>query len=239
MNNLVSIAGFEKVINDYGYLYTNGVVYTIALAIGSVLVGLLIALLVSPLRMSRFKVLRFISLVYIEFIRATPLMVQLMIIYFGIMPLFSAYIPKVVIWGIIETNRYIPAIISIGVNSGAYITEIIRSGINAVDKGQTEAARSLGMSQVSTMTFIVVPQAIRNILPALGNELVMVIKETSVAGIVLSVKELMYMAGDIQTRSYIIVEPLLVAAALYFLMTFPLSKFIAYVERRLNRGYER
>lgn len=238
MNNLVSFEGLKKVVVDYGYLFQDAIIYTIALALGSVLVGLLIACLVTPLRMSQNKFFRFISLVYIEFIRATPIIVQIMIIYFGIASAFDHLIPRTTILGVIDLKRFLPAIIAIGINSGAYITEIIRGGINSIDIGQTEAAKSLGMNNFDTIKSIILPQAVRNILPALGNEFVTVIKETSIAGAALSVKELMYIAGDIQNRTYLPLEPLIVVAGIYFCLTFPTSKLMGLLERRLGRGYK-
>ena len=237
--NLVSLEGFEKVISKYGHMFSEGITYTLCLALGSVIVGVLISLLVAPLRMSKNPIFRTIALIYIEIIRSTPLYVQLMIIYFGIAPAFEPYLPDIALFGVINLKRYLPSIIAIGINSGAYVSEIVRGGINGVDSGQTEAGRSLGMTQRQTMFSIVMPQAVRNILPALANEFITIIKETAVIGAALGVHDIMYQAGSIQTKTYLIMEPLYIAAFIYFMLIFPASKLIAYVERRMNRGYQR
>ena len=237
--NLVSPAGFAKVIGKYGYMFSDGIVYTLSLSLGAVLFGILIALIIVPLRMSKSKILKTISILYIEVIRSTPLYVQLMIIYFGLAPIFEPFLPDVQLFGVVNLKRYLPSIIAIGINSGAYVSEIIRGGINGVDRGQTEAGRSLGLSASQTTFSIVLPQAIRNILPSLANEFITIIKETSVIGAALGVHDIMYQANSIQSKTYLIMEPLLVAAGIYFIFIFPASKLIAYVERRMNRGYQR
>ena len=237
--NLVSLEGFNKVVEKYGYMFSDGIVYTLSLSLGAVLFGILIALIIVPLRMSKLKPCRYISILYIEVIRSTPLYVQLMVIYFGIAPIFEPFLPDAELFGIINLKRYIPSIIALGVNSGAYVSEIIRGGINGVDRGQTEAGRSLGLTASQTTFSIVLPQAIRNILPSLANEFITIIKETSVIGAALGVHDIMYQANSIQSKTYLIMEPLLVAAGIYFILIFPASKIIAYIERRMNRGYQR
>lgn len=229
---------FIGVITDYWYLYQDGIIYTLSIALGTIIIGCLIAMIMTPLRMSKNPILRFIASAYIEVVRSTPLLVQLFIVYYGLSPLYSVFVPKMMIFGFINTERFVPCIMAIGFNSGAYITEIIRSGISAVDGGQSEAARSLGMTKIQTMRYVILPQAIKNILPALGNEFVTVVKESSVC-MFISIHDIMYVANDVQTRIYSTMEPLVVAAIIYFCIAFPLSKIIAYFERRMSRGDKR
>ena len=132
----------------------------------------------------------------------------------------------------------IPGVIALCLNSGAYLSEIIRSGIQAIDGGQTEAARSLGMTQGQNMRYIVLPQAIKNILPAIANEFVTIIKESSICWTI-GVQEVMFAVNSIKSATYFIGEPLIIAACVYFCLTFPTSKIIAYFERRMSRGDKR
>jgi polar amino acid transport system permease protein len=135
----------------------------------------------------------------------------------------------------VDLSRFIPGIIALSINSGAYVAEIIRAGILAVDKGQMEAARSLGFNQGLAMRLVVLPQAIKNILPALGNEFVVVIKESSIVSVI-GIAELMYNAGIVRGATYRPMEPLLVAAAIYFVLTFSLSKLLGVAEKRMRTG---
>ncbi|QQO09262.1 amino acid ABC transporter permease [Breznakiella homolactica] len=221
----------------YWPFYLNGAKNTILLAMFSVVLGTAIGLILSLMKLSKHRVPRFIATAYIEFIRGTPLLVQLFIIYYGLQSIGIRF-PNVVwlskLLGI-SFSDFMAGIVTLGINSGAYVGEIFRAGIQAVDKGQTEAARSLGMSQFMTMRYIVIPQAIRNILPALGNEFVVVIKESSIVSII-GIADLMYRADTVRGNTFQPFEPLIVAAVLYFLMTFPLSKLLAYIERRMRAG---
>ncbi|HHY24472.1 MAG TPA: amino acid ABC transporter permease [Clostridiaceae bacterium] len=157
---------------------------------------------------------------YISIIRGTPAVVQLTIIYFII--LADVNLPKTVV-----------ASIAFGINSGAYVAEIIRSGIQAVDKGQAEAGRSLGLSYSKTMQFIIIPQAIKNILPALGNEFIILLKETSISGYI-ALADLTQGATLIKSATYDAMTPLFTVAYIYFLMTAMLSVLLAKFERRLH-----
>ncbi|MBE5781335.1 MAG: amino acid ABC transporter permease [Clostridiales bacterium] len=189
----------------------------------TVFFGTIFGSLVCLMRMSKSKIFRLISGAYIEVIRGTPILLQLWLFYL---------LPNSLGLKVPELACILFALV---VNSTAYVAELIRSGIQSVDFGQTEAARSLGMSQGQTMMKIVLPQAIRNILPALGNEFVMIIKETSLMST--------FMAGDIMTvRSqmtaayFLTIEPLIIAGAIYFVLTFVLSKAIGAFERRMARS---
>jgi polar amino acid transport system permease protein len=222
-------------LGKYWQFYIVGAKNTILLAALAVIIGTAIGLFLSLLKLSSRKPLRFIATAYIEFIRGTPLLVQLFIIYYGLQAVGIRFpdIPWVgAILGI-NFSDFMSGVITLGLNSGAYVAEIFRAGIQAVDKGQMEAARSLGMPHRMAMRYIIIPQAVRNILPALGNEFVVVIKESSIVSII-GIGELMYKADTIRGNTFQPFEPLLVAALLYFLMTFPLSKLLAYIERRMH-----
>lgn len=207
--------------------------YTVLLSFFTVVAAVLPAIMLALMRLSKSKILKFLASVYIEIIRGTPMLVQISIIYFGVFSLIK--LPDFYIFGFVNISTFIPAIVALCINSSAYVAEIIRAGILAVDKGQTEAARSLGMKQSLCMRTIILPQAVKNILPALGNEFVTIIKESSICS-TLGMQELMWGANVVRGATYITFEPLLVAAALYLCMTFPASKLIAYLERRMRRA---
>ena len=183
--------------------------------------------------MGRFNPLSFIATAYVEILRSTPVIVQIMIIYLGVFSVIK--LPSFTFFGFIKFNRFFPGVVALGMNSGAYLCEIIRSGIQSIDGGQTEAARSLGMTKSQTMMNIILPQAIKNILPAIANEFVVIIKESAIA-YTIGVPDLMAAVNDVRGAASIIMEPLLVATAVYFCLCFPTSKIIAYFERRMSRG---
>ena len=171
--------------------------YTLLLAVISVLLAVIPALLLAFMRLSKNKFVRGISGAYIAIFRSTPLLVQLSIIYFGFFGAIS--IPRLYIFGFIDISRFIPGVVALALNSSAYVAEIFRAGILAVDAGQTEAARSLGLSATQAMKLVVLPQAIKNVLPALGNEVVTMVKESSICS-TLGMVELMFAAktrGDL------------------------------------------
>jgi polar amino acid transport system permease protein len=222
-------------LTRYWPFYVNGAKNTILLALFAVVIGTAIGMLIALMRLSKYRGFRYFSTAYIEFIRGTPLLVQLFLIYYGLQSVGLrfpdiAWLSKIL--GI-STSDFMAGIITLGINSGAYVGEIFRAGIQAVDKGQTEAARSLGMGHFMTLRHIIIPQAIRNILPALGNEFVVVIKESSIVSII-GIADLMYRADTVRGNTFQPFEPLIVAALIYFLMTFPLSKLLAYIERRMH-----
>lgn len=163
---------------------------------------------------------------YIEVIRGVPLLLQLLLIY--------AIMPRIEIGKFLNTE-IIAAVLALFLNSGAYVAEIFRSGIQAVDKGQMEAGRALGLTKWMTMKKIIIPQAIKNVLPSIGNELIMVIKETSLASTVdAGIGELMSVKKQITASSFINIPPFIVIAIMYFVVTFSLSKVVRYIERRLE-----
>lgn len=210
-----------KLLVEYKHYYLIGIKTTLLISFLSLIIGSTLGALLSILKLSKVKFLRFISTAYIEIVRGTPIMVQIALVYFG------SYV-------ILGTNMdgFLAALIAVSLNSAAYVAEIIRSGIQSIDKGQTEASRSLGLSNGQTMRYIIMPQAIRNILPALGNEFVTLIKETSVASTI-GVADLMYTSKIVQSSSFQPFNPLIIVAVIYFIITFSLSQLVGLLERRL------
>ena len=232
---MFTIEGFKATF-DYMDLFLEGVVCTISLSALTVLFGFVLALLLALMRMSKFAPLRGISTAYVELFRATPMMVQVLLIYNVVLAPIA--LPSFKLFGFIRFERFFPGVVALSLNSGAYLSEIIRSGIQSIDLGQTEASRSLGMNQVQTMRYVVLPQAIKNILPAIANEFVTIIKESSICWIV-GVQEIMGAVNSVKAATYSIGEPLIVATAIYFCLTFPTSKIIEHFERKMSRGDKR
>ncbi|MBQ9324352.1 MAG: amino acid ABC transporter permease [Clostridia bacterium] len=222
----------EKLIVNYGNFFTEGVRNTLIISASAVLIGTVLGALMALARMSQIHPLRWLATAYIEFFRGTPLMVQLMFIFYGL-PMIGVTFPEVSF--IPDFSRFMAGIVAMSLNSCAYVAEVIRSGIQAVDSGQMEAARCLGLSKKQGMTMVVLPQAIRNILPALGNEFVTVIKESSVVSVI-GIADLMYRTNGVKAKTYNTLECLFVAAIIYFIMTFIFSKLVAYTERRMAHG---
>jgi len=218
-------------LSKYYSFFTSGAKYTIILAFFTVVIGTILGLLLSLMKLSKNKILKYIAVSYIEFIRGTPVLVQLYIIYYGL-PTIGIRFPEVPILGS-NFPDFFAGILALSINSGAYVAEIIRAGIQAVDKGQMEAARSLGMSESMSMRNIIIPQAFKNILPALGNEFITIIKESSIVSII-GIHELMYNADTVRGNIFRPFEPLLVAAVMYFILTFTLSKLLGVAERRMR-----
>ena len=217
----------------YGPYFLKGVGYTLLLAVVSVLLAVIPALLLAIMRLSKNKVVKGLSGAYIAVFRSTPLLVQLSIIYFGLFGAIS--IPRVTILGFVDISRFIPGVVALALNSSAYVAEIFRGGILAVDIGQTEASRSLGLTAWSTMELVVLPQAIKNVLPALANEIVTMVKESSICSM-LGMVELMFAAKTVASTTYISLGPYVVAAVIYFCINYPASKAIEAIERRMRRG---
>jgi len=231
----VSAAGFEKVWR-YIDLFEQGIICTVSLSFLTVFFGFIIALFLALCRLSNVKPLRILATVYVEFFRATPLLVQIFLVYYVLFANIS--VPDFKLFGYIRFDRFLPGVVALSLNSGAYTSEIIRAGIQSIDGGQTEAARSLGLTQVQNMRFVILPQAIKNILPAIANEFVTIIKESSIC-YTIGVQEIMYAVAATKGAVYIIAEPLIIATVVYFCLTFPTSKIIAYFERRMSRGDKR
>ena len=222
------IQNIWKVLQRYPNLFLVGTGYTLLLSAITVVFSSFFGSLLAIMRRSRlhigkFYTLRFIGTIYVEIVRGTPMLLQLYFFYF----LLPAVLP------FLELTDFQSITVACIVNSTAYVAEIIRAGIDAVDKGQTEAARSLGLNGRQTMIRVVLPQAVKNILPALCNEFVSVIKETSLAS-TFFVGELMTQYKTISGALYLPIEPLIIVGLIYFTLTFTLSKFIAVFERRLK-----
>ena len=217
----------------YGVFFVQGVEYTLLLAIVSVSLAVIPAMLLALMRLSRNKVVKTISGAYIAVFRSTPMLVQLSIIYFGLFGVIS--IPRITILGFVDLSRFIPGVVALALNSSAYVAEIFRAGILAVDAGQMEAARSLGLSKWQGMKLVVLPQAIKNVLPALANEVVTMVKESSICSM-LGMAELMFGAKAVASTTYISLAPYTLAALIYFCINYPASKAIEAVERRMRRG---
>ena len=217
----------------YGLAFVRGIEYTLLLAVVSVLLAVIPALLLAMMRLSKVKPVRWFAGAYIAVFRSTPMLVQLSIIYFGLF--YAIPLPRVSLFGFVDISRFIPGVVALALNSSAYVAEIFRAGILAVDKGQMEAARSLGLSNWQSMRLVVLPQAIKNVLPALANELVTMVKESSICS-VLGMAEIMYTAQAVAGNSYITLSPYVLAAIIYFCINYPASKAIEAIERRMRRG---
>lgn len=219
---------YKTLIVDDRYKYIlSGLTTTVIIAFFAVIIGIIIGTLVSLIRNNyevnkKGKILNKIFEIYVNVIRGTPVILQLMIIYY-------------VIFKSVNINITLVGIIAFGINSGAYVSEIIRSGINSIDKGQLEAGLSLGLNYHKTMKLIILPQAIKNILPALGNEFITLLKETSV-GAYIGILELTKASDIISSRTYDYFFPLIIVAIIYLIMTLGLSKLVNLMERRLNNA---
>ena len=202
-----------------------GLSITISLSIIAVFFGAILGAFLALGKMSRFKILRGIITAFIEVIRGTPILLQLYLFYF-ILPMA---LPA------LNIETYPSIAIALVVNSSAYVSEVIRSGIQAVDKGQTEAARSLGLNKTQTMIKVVLPQAVKNILPALGNEFIMIIKETSLAS-TFFVGDLMTSYLTVRGATFLAIESLFIVGVIYFVLTFALSKLVGIYENKLKNA---
>ena len=205
--------------------FVSGLGYTLLISLFSVLLGLAIGILMALMRLSKSKILRAVSGLYIDIIRGTPTMVQLLIIYF-------------VIFANVHIDKWVVGFIAFGINSGAYIAEIVRGGILSVNIGQTEAGRSLGMTHKQTMASIVMPQAMKNILPALGNEFVVLIKETAVIGMIANI-DLVGAARKVQSLTYDYLIPLLSIAVIYYVVIKIISTLLSKVEKGMRKADKR
>lgn len=223
-------AFYNAIVPERRYMaYVNGLKVTLIISLFAVLLGVVIGVVAAVIKVcaahSKSPAIRIpgkLCDLYITVIRGTPLMVQLLIIYNLI---FTSR----------NTNPILVGTVCFGINSGAYVAEIVRAGINAVDSGQMEAGRSLGFNWLKTMWYIVLPQAIKNILPALGNEFIVLVKETSVASVI-AVNDLTKNAQYIGSRTWDLIPPLLIAAAIYLVIVVALSRLLRFFERRLAKG---
>lgn len=218
---------FNFIEDDLWRYLTDGLKTTLIITIFAVLLGTVIGLLVGVIRSTydkthKLKVLNFICNLYLTVIRGTPVVVQLMIIYY-------------VIFGSLRVEKIPVAILAFGINSGAYVAEIFRSGIMSIDNGQFEAGRSLGFNYTQTMWYIIMPQAFKNILPALCNEFIALLKETSVAGFI-ALQDLTKGGDIIRSITFSPTMPLLAVAAIYLIIVLIFTQLIKYLERRLRQS---
>ena len=234
----ISWANFEKLF-QYGTMFQQGMIVTILLAACTVFFGFILAFLLALMllsdvrpfrhlekiktediqkkkrydRIAAFYPVRLLANAYVQFVRCTPMLVQIFLVYYIIFGFIT--LPKFTFFGFIQFERFFPAAVAMALNSGGYMSAVIRGGIEGVDAGQTEAARSLGMTKSQTMFHIILPQAVKNILPAVANE------------------------KSVQSATFIIAEPLIMATLLYFCLCFPTSKIIEYIERRMRQSDNR
>ena len=217
---------YDNFIQDdrWNYIW-EGLTVTLRVTLFAVILGIVIGFLIAIIRSTydktgKMKILNFICSVYLTVIRGTPVVVQLLIIYF-------------VIFGSVDINKIVVAIMAFGINYGAYVAEIFRSGIMSIDNGQFEAGRSLGFNYTQTMRYIIMPQAFKNVLPALGNEFIVLLKETSVSGYI-ALQDLTKGGDIIRSRTYDAFMPLLAVALIYLVMVMIFTKLVNILERRLR-----
>lgn len=226
MVNKIINSFYESIICDGRYKFIfEGLLNTLIIAFFAVILGFVIGILIAIVRHhhdtnGKLKILNRLCVWYVNIIRGTPVLLQLMIIYY-------------VIFKSVDISIIIVGILAFGFNSGAYVSEIIRAGINSIDKGQMEAGLSLGLKYSMVMRYIIMPQAIRNILPALGNEFITLIKETS-AGAYIGIMELTKASDIIASRTYDYFFPLIIIALIYLVITLGLTKLVNRMEVKLN-----
>ncbi len=208
--------------NKYNYVYINGLIGTLWLAAITVFIATILGTIIAIMKLSKIKVLDIITTAYIGILRGTPILLQL---YF-----FWLILPKILSFNLSDTACIMVALI---VNASSYVAEVIRAGIQAVDKGQTEAAKSLGLSNWNMMQKIILPQAVKNILPALGNEYITMVKQTSLAS-VFFVQELMTSYKTVQSATFLAIPSLVIVGIIYFVVTSVLSKGLSIFEMRLQ-----
>lgn len=224
---------YNALIPEQRYLaYLSGLRMTLLISLFAVVIGIIIGILIAIVRVtsrySKLGIIKFldkIAKVYITVIRGTPMIVQIMIIYNLV---FTSP----------DTNPVVVGAVCCGINSGAYVAEIIRAGIASIPIGQMEAGRSLGLTYAMTMRTIILPQAFKNILPALGNEFIVLVKETSVISVI-AVNDLMKMAGYVGSRTWDVIPPYIIAAAIYLVMTLFLTWLMSSLEKKLAKSDRR
>lgn len=222
VNSLVEVMPPEvKSVVDAMPLLLQGAATTIKITTLGVVIGIILGTILGLSRVARNKLFQFIAKSYIEIFRGTPLLVQLFIIYYGLPSLG------------IDLSPYLSAVMGLGLNSGAYVGEIVRSGINSINTGQMEAARSLGMSYPQAMRYVILPQAIRRVIPPLGNEFIALLKDSSLVSVI-AVKDLTRRGRLIISRTYESFLILFTVAILYFIMVFIMTRLVNYAERRLS-----
>lgn len=219
LESITSQFGYSVVMNNLGY-FLGGAWYSIFITALAVIMGMVLGLIAGLSKLSANRIIYGLSTAYIDFFRGTPLFVQIFLLYFGILPL------------IYDNDPVSSAIIALGLNSGAYIGEIIRAGVQAVDRGQMEAARSLGMNQRQAMTYVILPQAFKIVIPPLINEFIALLKDSSLVSAI-TVPELMHRGDLVFANTYQATWVFSAIAVLYFIITKTISVMGDWVERRL------
>lgn len=218
---LLSDAIYYNLIREQRYLqFLRGLSVSLQLTVYAAAIGILIGLFLALAKLGKISWLQKLSTLYVDIIRGTPMVVQLVLIYYAI--LGTSSLPKIMV-----------ASIAFGLNSGAYVSELIRAGIMAVDKGQMEAARSLGFSYGKSMRYIVIPQAVKNILPALGNEFIVLLKETAIAGYI-ALDDLTRAGNIVRGRTFDAYTPFILVALIYLYITTILTGLLNKLERRMR-----
>lgn len=210
------------IIVEYLPFLLKGALLTIGISLLSIALGSIFGLGVGLARMSNSRLLRLTFSGYINFFRGTPLYVQILMVHFGLVPLLYG-----------ETNAIIAAVAALSLNSAAYTAEIFRAGIQSIDKGQSEAAISLGMTKFQAMRHIILPQAIRRMIPPFGNEFIVLVKDSSLIAII-AAPEIMYWSNAMRGQYYRVWEPYLTAAVIYFILTYSLNKLLMYIEKKVS-----
>ena len=209
------------ILIEYAPFFLKGTLLTIGLSIASIFIGTILGLFIGLGKLMKNKLLAWPFTVYITFFRGTPLLVQILLIHFAVVPFFLD-----------RTSPILAAILTLSLNAAAYIAEIFRAGIQSIDRGQMEASRSLGMNHGQTMRYIILPQAFKRMIPPLGNEFIVLIKESSLAALI-AAPELMYWGRAMQGQYFRVWEPYLAAAVIYLVLTLSLSFLLNRLERRL------
>ena len=213
--------------------FIEGTFNTIILSLLSVILGLILGLLAVTMKRSHRKIVRWIGNAYTQVIRGTPMILQLIIWLYAFPPL-GIQIPSIPALGdVFGSREFLTAIIALGVNSGAYVCELLRGGLDSIDKGQMEAGRSLGLKRSQVMKYIILPQAIKVVLPGLGNEFIQMIKESAIVSTV-GIFDVMYTSNIVKASTYSIFEPLIAIALIYFVMTNICTMLLGLLERRLK-----
>lgn len=235
MNNMFLLG----VAMDFGKMikwiptFIDGMIVTVVLSLMTVFLGSIIGLVATFLQQSQKKSLKAVANIYTQVIRGTPLLVQLYIWLYGL-PLIGISLPTLPFLGDVYGSReFLTAVVALSINSGAYICELLRGGLESIDKGQMEAGRSLGLSQKETMKSVIIPQAIRVVLPGLGNEFIAMIKESSIVSVV-GIFDVMYTSNIVKAATYSIFEPLIIVAIIYFFLTYSLTGIMKQLEKRLS-----
>ena len=214
----------------YQTMFYRAALLTLTLSMFTVMISTVLGSLVAFMKISKNVVLKSVASAYVAFIRGTPLLVQIFLVFYGL-PAMGIQLPSVMLGGV-DMGRYISGLIALIINSTAYVCEIVRAGIQSIDVGQTEAARSIGFNKTQAMLYIVFPQAFKNILPALGNEFVSIIKESSQVSVI-GLAELMYTTNTVRGISFRSFEPLIIVSVIYFILTFVTTSLLKKLETKM------